>query len=381
MRGVNPKKSLTQIHRNTHPVIPATRHEYAPTIMKKTPFVPKPLEYADIDIEFKRFVETNLDFPSHDGKKIPTFTLFSGQRFSEYSQTWSHTDENNNVLMNFKTVNREPNPMNGDNQGGLWNIPGDRFYTILTRTVLDDNGTENYEVYSMKQPYAVNLLYRVSFVTDKFESLNTFNQKINDIFKAKQYYIRPNGHWIPMVMDNVSDNSEYSIDGQKFFSQSVTIKVMAYIIGKEDFKIERIPKRRSIHFKGESGRKPTVEIEDIETTELTEHPAVSVTVNFQPWHDKISFDIDCDVTVNDVETENIRSLRIFINDNPITYERGFKMKDGDNVRMFVKLVDIQEKAVVRLTGFDTTVENPVDYELPEIVKDNILKAGQDIVVE
>lgn len=372
---------MIKIHEDEHPVTPATRKEYAPTIMDKAPFIPKPLEYADIDSEFKNFVENTLDFNIGDGKKIPTFTLFSGQRFSEYSQTWSHTDKEENLLMNFKTVNREPNPMNGENQGGFWNIPGDRFYTLLVRTVLDDNGTEYYEVHSMKQPYAVNLMYKVAFITNRFDALNIFNQKLNDIFKSRQFYIRPNGHWIPLVLDAISDNSEYSIDGQKFFSQHATIKVMAYIIGKDDFKIERHPKRTKFFVGPDNGKKPTVDIEELETEELTEHPAISVNIGFKPWTEKVAFDIDCDMTVEKIESENVLSMRVFINDSLIYHPRGFKMRDGDNIRVYIKTIDIQKESKVRFIGFDTTHENPVGYQIPEIVKDSILHPSVDITIE
>lgn len=105
-----------------------------------------------------------------------------------------------------------------------------RRYTILQRTVLDDNGTESYEKYSMKQPYTVDLAYRINFVTNVFENINTFNQKVNYLFKARQCYIRPNGHYIPMVIDEINDESTYSIEDRKFYVQSISVKVMAYII-------------------------------------------------------------------------------------------------------------------------------------------------------
>ena len=55
-----------------------------------TPF-PNPLTYEDIDREFKKWVENSLEM-SYEGKKLPTMTLFSNQRFSEYMQSWKFTD-------------------------------------------------------------------------------------------------------------------------------------------------------------------------------------------------------------------------------------------------------------------------------------------------
>ena len=109
-----------------------------------------------------------------------------------------------------------------------------RKYTLLQQQVLDDNGTESYEIYTMKQPYAVDLNYTINFVTTTLDNLNQFNQKINKLFAARQCYIRPNGHFVPMVVEEISDETSYSISDRKFFVQSVTLKLMAYIIEKED---------------------------------------------------------------------------------------------------------------------------------------------------
>ena len=78
----------------------------------------------------------------------------------------------------------------------------------------------------MKQPKAIDLVYKVSLVTNKYELLNEFNEIINDKFKARQCYIRPNGHYIPMVLEDVSDDTEYNIENRKFYSQSCDIIIL-----------------------------------------------------------------------------------------------------------------------------------------------------------
>lgn len=86
-----------------------------------TPF-PKGVELKDIDESVKEWVEKSLDV-SYNGQKLPTFRLFSSQRLNEYAQTWQHLDETSNLLLNFKTINRENNPKQGQNQGNSFNIP------------------------------------------------------------------------------------------------------------------------------------------------------------------------------------------------------------------------------------------------------------------
>ena len=322
-----PKKYIQPIRYSDIPFGNEVRKSYQKTILDKSPIMPKPLEYEDIDNAFFDFVENTVEIIVN-GKKIPTFTLYSSQRFSEYSQTWNHSDEDNNVLMNFKTVSRDNNPTSGDNQGGLWNIPGERKYTLLQRTVMDDNGNESYEVYSMKQPYSVDLSYRVNFVTNTFENINLFNQKINELFKSRQCYIRPNGHYIPMVIDQIDDESTYSIEDRKFYVQSVSIKVMAYIIHEDDFQVERFPKRIILMTEGEKSKKPKISIEEYETDDF-EYTNIDMTIDFKNGIDKAIFISDTDFVVENIKTDNVRNLRIFINGTMIYHKVGFKIKNED----------------------------------------------------
>ena len=213
-----PKKNITKVNKSQKIYGNNVKKSYQKTILEKAPIFPKSLEYNDIDSAVFEFVDKQIDIVI-DGKIIPTYILYSNQRFSEYTQMWEHSDEFGNLYLNFKTVNRDKNPSFGKNQGELWNIPGQRKYTLLQREVLEDNGTESYEIYTMKQPYAVDLSYTINFVTTTVDNLNQFNQKINKLFAARQYYIRPNGHFIPMVIDDISDETTYSISDRKFYVQ------------------------------------------------------------------------------------------------------------------------------------------------------------------
>lgn len=361
-----PKKYIQPIRYSDIPFGNEVRKSYQKTILDKAPIIPKPLEYEDIDNAFFDFVKDTVDL-TIDKKKVPTFTLYSSQRFSEYSQTWNHSDEDNNLLMNFKTVSREPNPTLGDNQGGLWNIPGDRKYTLLQRTVLDNNGTESYEVYTMKQPYSVDLSYRINFVTNIFENLNLFNQKINELFKSRQCYIRPNGHFIPMVIDEINDESVYSIEDRKFYVQSVSIKVMAYIIHEDDFQVERFPKRIILMTEGEKIKKPKISIEEYETDNF-EYTNIDMTIDFKSGIDKAKFVSDTDFVVEDIKTKNVRNLRIFINGTLIYHQKGFKIKNDDEVKIKLFIVDVFEDSVVYLYGHNPNKTYEID-NTPEHIYD------------
>lgn len=378
MRGSQPKKNFTTVKLKQKETNGNIIHKsYAQDIVHKAPIYPKPLEYEDIDSAFKYFVENDLGL-TVNGRDVPTFTLYGNQRFSEYSQTWKHCDEEGNLILNFKTINRETAPQGGENQGGLWNIPGERYYTLLQRSVLEDNGAESVEVYSMKQPYAVTLVYRVSFITDLFENLVAFNEMINDIFKSRQFYIRPNNHYIPLTLESISDESKYSVSDYRFYTQTATIKALGYIIHEEDIKVEKFPKRINIGFVGDK-KKHNVSIDIEEDEDVFENQTIKLSIKFEKWHDKVEFEMDTDMNINEIEKTNIRNLRVFVNDTPIFYDGGFKVKCGDRIRIKINQFDIRDEAELIFNGINPNYIFKKDYT-PENVSEEPVKY-QDIEIE
>lgn len=346
-----PKKNLTMPNAYRAKRGNPTRISYQNAILEKVPVFPKPLEYDDIDSAVFEFVDKTIDI-SIDGKLIPTYTLYSNQRFSEYTQMWEHSDENGNLYLNFKTVNREKNPKFGGNQGGLWNIPVQRKYTLLQRQVLDDNGTESYEIHTMKQPYAVDLSYTINFVTTTIDYLNKFNQKVNKLFASRQCYIRPNGHYVPMVIEEISDETSYSISDRKFYVQSVTIKLMAYIIEQDDFEVKKYPKRINVMAENDRFKKkqPCVEIE--ETENPMKNKTLNVNINFEPYQRKVEFIFDTNMVVENILTKNVRNIRIMVNDDLYYINKSFTLHDNDNVRMQITPIDSEKECNVQLIGYD-----------------------------
>ena len=379
MSKFQPKKTITKVKLTDDTVYGKDRHRsYPKTILQDAPIFPKPLEYEDIDNAMFNFVDEYIPMVIK-GKSTPTFTLYSNQRFSEYSQSWEHTDEDGNLLMNFKTISRENNPKPGENQGGYWNIPGNKRHTLLIRDVLEDNGEEAYEIYSMGQPFAVDLTYRISIITDLFENINVFNQKINDLFKARQCYIRPNGHFLPVTLEEINDNTEYTISERKFYNQTVTVKVMAYIISEDDFKIEKKPKRIKLFMQGDVRRpKPEINIDEFFNDKIG-HTEIELTIDFQAFHTKTNFDIDTDFIVERTELYNIRNYRLSVNDTPYYTDKGFTLKNGDNIKIFINHLDPNEMAQLKFIGYNPNSQYVKD-ELPLKVSDDIPKF-EDIGVE
>lgn len=273
------------------------RIEMLSDILQDGTFLPKTVEYKDIDETFKKWVEEKL-YITAEGKEVPTMVLYSNQRFSEYTQSWKFTDDNKNLILNFKTVSRENNPQSGTINNRLWNIPGERFYLMKRCKVLDDNGTESFLDLKMKQPMAIDLSYKVTIFCTKYQLINDFNILVNGLFDTRQEYIWPNNHPMPMTLEGIQDESNYQIDDRQFYGQSYNIKVMAYIITEDDYRVEQIPLKKTILTR--NLKKAGVEIDE-DTRELI--------VVFPSGCNKAKFTIDCDFETNSIETENIKQTK------------------------------------------------------------------------
>ena len=389
---------------------------------KGTPF-PLPIEYSDIDNAMFRWVEEHIQI-TYDGKRLPTYKLYSTQRLSEYIQEWDKQDETGNPIINFKTVTRENNPQKGESQGNYFNIPGHKDFAMFYVPVLQENGTEAYDKYTMKQPFQVNFIYSISIVANKMEIINEMNELMHYEFSAIDCYISPNDHPMSMTLEDVSDNSEYAIDDRKYYSQTYKVKVRGYIIRKEDYKVERIPSRfllpwrdsdatGIIHRRGKNRRdedkvtfmtfKPDEEqkfkieslVNDDENCPVpdmipTDKPSeifeetsdaddccekkldryynkiMKVIMNFDCVLE-LEFEIDKDMVLESVGTKNVFDFKLLVNGELMNLENDIKFINGDNIMVRISRDDIEKTSEVTLVGYDPEVA--IDGVLPEVAID------------
>ena len=295
--------------------------------LANSPIVPNPVEYEDIDNAFCNYFKDNLTIVDEEGKKFNIYTFFSSQRFSEFSQTWGHDDADGNLLMNFFTISRDNNPNWGTLQGGAFNIPGNNRFTVLMREVLDDTGVECYEITSMSQPIQVDVKYRLSLVTGKFKYLNEFNTKMNYMFSSKQCYLCVNGHYMPMTLENISDSSDYTIDGRKFYLQSMDIVLKAYIIAKDDIKVELVPKRKKVttNLKAYDKSIVTMEFDDDDEDKFV------LNIKFNKQTTKVNFKPGDKMKLKFVKKKNANKLVIKINDEEIDINSDITVDPDDDI--------------------------------------------------
>lgn len=361
------------------------RRNMCKVILENAVNFPKAVSYSDIDYAFQEWVEKSLDI-TYNGKRFPTFRLYSNQRINEYAQTWQHLDDVGNLLMNFKTITRENNPKKGENQGSNYNIPGDRSYPMFMVPTLQENGQQAYDMYSMKQPFSIDMLYTVNIITNNYEVLNIMNELVHDQFKAINAYIAPNGHFMPMVLENISDESEYNVDDRKYYSQSFQIRIKAYIIKESDFTVTNLPSRVVIRTMGDTHkRKPTIKIEEEEITECStyEEPSrfkprqISLVINFPNCSKHAEFVLDTQLEVEEIKLTNIYDFKLFVNKELQTFENDTILYADDLITVDIERNELEEESIIVIKGFDKN--KPIDMEYnPESTLDDQIEE-EDII--
>jgi len=213
------------------------RQEILDGIADKGTYLPRGVMEEDMDQSFVEFM--NLDEGlsiSVDGAKIPVIFL-TIQRWTEFSRTWQFSDKYKNIELPFITIVRKPDIQQGQNQAGLWNIPGKQTYTYM-KVPTWDGVRRGIDLYKVPQPTAVDLTYEVRLFTNKMKDLNKFNGKIQRAFQSRQCYINVNGHPMPLHLETIGDESNIEdFENRRFYVQMFEMKLLGYILDEEDYEV------------------------------------------------------------------------------------------------------------------------------------------------
>ena len=211
------------------------RQEILNDIADQGTFLPRGVSYEDIDSTFFDFVVDDLSI-TIDGEKVPVIIL-SLQKWSEFSKTWQHSDKYKNIKMPFITIVRQPNPQVGNNQAGLFNIPGRNTYTYM-KVPTFEGGRKGVDVYKIPQPTSVDFTYDVRLFCNRMRDLNKLNTKVQHAFQSIQYYVKVNGHPMPIILKSIGDESNTEdFDKRRFYVQPFEMTLEGYILDEDSFEV------------------------------------------------------------------------------------------------------------------------------------------------
>jgi len=232
-----PKQIKKQIQLVPPKTLSARREQLLEYINKDGTYLPKSVLHADLDKGMLEFVKDELRTVV-SGKVVPTVDiLITTQNWSQFTETWNFVDLDKNVSPPFITTVRNPEVKYGSNPSLLYTIPNRKQYYYATVPTWDGQ-RKGLDIYTIPQPVPVDITYSVKFVCNRMRELNELNKNVLQKFSSRQAYTFIKGQYVPLILQNISDESVVDLDKRKYYIQSYEFLMMGYLIDEEEFEIK-----------------------------------------------------------------------------------------------------------------------------------------------
>lgn len=247
------------------------RQELLDMITKSDSFLPDSILHDDLDKGMLDYVKNTFVVVT-DGKQIPIIEkILTIQRWSEFSLNWEFSDDDGNVKLPFISIIRQPEVQFGTNPSVQRTIPDRHQFNYATVPTWDGNAV-GADVYKIPQPIPIDITYEVTIVCTKFRDLNKFNKIVMQNFASRQDYTTVKGHYIPIVLDTITDNSPIdTVDGRRFYLQNYKFTMLGFLIDSDEFEVKPAISRMFTTIESMGGAKFNKKIvnKSVEITELT----------------------------------------------------------------------------------------------------------------
>ena len=298
----------------TLPLVPkktlsARREQLLEFINEDGTYLPKSVLHADLDRGMLDFVKTDLEVVTA-GKTIPMVDIIiTTQNWAQYVETAKFVDIDNNPEPPFITVIRQPEVKYGTNPALLYTIPNRKQFYYASVPTWDGN-QQGMDIYTIPQPVPVDINYSVKIVCNRMRELNQFNKIIMQKFSSRQAYTFIKGQYVPIVLQNISDESQSTIEQRKFYIQNYDFTMLGYLIDEEEFEVKPAISR-------------VVQLMELDTSLLKkkrkqypENPDEFLTnFLFVTGNTALTERIDFTADLSFINSVNIDSYEVYINDN------------------------------------------------------------------
>jgi len=232
-----PKQVKKQIQLVPPKTLSARREQLLEYINKDGTYLPKSVLHADLDLGMLEFVKNELK-TTVSGKDIQVIDkIITNQRWSQFTETWDFKDPDFNVDLPFITVVRSPEVRYGTNPSTQYTIPNRKQFYYATVPTWNGN-QKGYDVYTIPQPVPVDINYSVKILCNRMRELNTFNKNVLQTFSSRQAYTFIKGQYVPIIMNNLTDESVIDLDRRNYYMQSYEFTMLGYLIDEEEFQVK-----------------------------------------------------------------------------------------------------------------------------------------------
>jgi hypothetical protein len=316
------------------------RQELLQYITKDGTFLPKSVLHADLDRGMLDFVKEELKIIV-DGKTIPTIDrIITTQNWSQYVETALFVDLDYNPSPPFITLVRSPEVKYGTNPSLQYTIPNRKQFYYASVPTWNGN-VAGMDIYTIPQPVPVDIKYSLKIVCNRMRELNQLNKVILQNFSSRQAYRFIKGQYVPIILDNISDESQLNLDARKYFVQNYDFTMLGYLIDEEEFEVKPAIQRVFQVFELEeriiSRQKP-----------LENNPNKFETkFLFVVGNNILSDVVDYTINVSWLKSINVSSFDLYINENYYgTDILNFQLNTNDIIRIEVIKTDDNQESII-----------------------------------
>jgi hypothetical protein len=231
-----PKKIKKHIPLTEKKTLLGRREELLEKINRDGTYLPKSILHADLDGGMLEFVKNDLK-TIVTGKVIPMIDiLVTTQNWTQFAQTWDLQNLDKNVEPPFITIVRIPEVKYGTNPSTVYTIPNRRQF-FYAQVPTWDGQRNGLDIYKIPQPVPVDITFQVKIVCNRMRELNEFNRIVLEKFSSRQAYTQIKGHYIPIVMGAITDESVSDIEKRKYYVQSYEFTMLGFLINEDEFEV------------------------------------------------------------------------------------------------------------------------------------------------
>lgn len=321
------------------------RQQMLDDITEHGTFLPKGVLHADLDRGMLDFVKDTLQLVV-DEKKVPTIDkIITNQNWSQFVESWNFQDLDNNVSLPFIATVRMPEVKYGTFQGGAANIPNRRqffYYTVPTW----DGQRKGADVYKIPQPIPVDITFNIKLFCNRMRELNEFNKIVMQTFTSKQAYTQIKGHYIPITLDSVGDESAKDLEKRKYYIANYTFVMKGLLIDEEEFQISPAITRQVTMFEVDTktrGKKVTPQSPRPNNFDLDLSFVSGVTQLSEVYRYTV------DLKIGEISNVSLYSVYLngnYVGDNLTTIQ----ITDGDTFLITVTKINISQSATIKTTA-------------------------------
>ena len=288
-------------------VLSERREQLLEYIKEDGTYLPKSVLHADLDRGMLDFVKTELEVVTA-GKVVPMLDIIiTTQNWTQYLETWQFVDLDYNASPPFITVVRTPEVKYGTNPSLQYTIPNRKqFYYASVPTW---NGNEQgMDIYTIPQPVPVDINYQVKIICNRMRELNQLNKIVMQTFSSRQAYTFIKGQYVPIILNNVSDESQMNMDARKYYVQSYDFTMLGYLIDEEEFEVKPAIQRVTQLIEVDTSLRRQKRDKFPENPDTFEMPFLFVSGNTM-----LTDVIDFTANMNLVSTDNVDTFDVYIN--------------------------------------------------------------------